>query len=236
MAIPVVQSSSVATGASVTSITITKPAGTVEGDLLLAFITRDAGGDTIGAPAGFVTILSDGNINVASAAMKIARKAAGASEPADYTFDSNEAAEDMVGIMLRIDGHVSGDPVDVTDFSEGTSTTPISPDITTTVDNTLIISSTHSEEGLELTDDIGEPSGYTMVFRRATGTGGANAEAGVATIDQASAGATGTASWTSTEDSSEWYAAHIAIAGPSGPLTPLIQPNPQKTVRHSGRY
>jgi len=73
-----------ATSSGVESITVTKPTGTTEGDLLFAYLVSDASGawDTFD---GYTEITSGGIAN-GSSNMTTAYKIATGSEPTDYTF------------------------------------------------------------------------------------------------------------------------------------------------------
>ena len=99
------QSQASATPSSGTSITVAKPAGTVEGDVLVALmvaITSSSSGD-ISAPAGW---LSAGSGAVAAPPGFTGRglcayRVTGASEPANYTFTRGDAISAAAGVILR---------------------------------------------------------------------------------------------------------------------------------------
>ena len=104
-----------------TSLTIPKPAGTVEGDLLVAQI--GSAGNAITDLAGWTLINTASNFAVS----KLYWRNAGASEPANYTWTigaSSGNADAASGGIIRIDGHDPADPVDLVNSRIGDSTTP----------------------------------------------------------------------------------------------------------------
>ena len=85
-AAPVLENWSVANlTTNVQSITINKPSGTAEGDLLVALMTTDAGSNALSPPDGTWTAIT-GNIGTVDTTSRAWQKIAGASEPASYTF------------------------------------------------------------------------------------------------------------------------------------------------------
>lgn len=128
------------------SLTISKPGGTVEGDLLLACIV--AYGDcqpNITPPSGWSNVRLRG-INEIS--MCTYAKWAGAAEPSDYTWDdifvtgvSEGVGEHAIGVIARVDKVDTTNPVNATSYNEITTPAVLFPStgITTTNNNCLII-------------------------------------------------------------------------------------------------
>lgn len=81
-----------------TSIVITKPASTAEGDLMLAQIAVNAAGRAITAPAGWTSMYNyDDNSHEAAFYYKYA----GGSEPANYTWSVDGGSVDLIGAIER---------------------------------------------------------------------------------------------------------------------------------------
>jgi len=209
-AVPAVETFSVAvTSADATSIIVNKPTGTIEGDLLVAIMSTDGGALTLGAPDGWTAITNNiGTTHTSRSWYKIA----GASEPTSYTFTVS-ASESIVCGILRISGHDSSNPIDVSGTATGTSNAPTSPDVTTTVADTLVLRYFGADDD-DMTQDSGYPSAHTGVYVRGSLESWGETSSGVAYTTQASAGATGTAAFSITA-AEEWSAVTIAIA-PSG--------------------
>ena len=188
-----------------TSIDLAKPAGVVEGDLMVAFLSKDDDND-ITPPAGWTLIESD----TGSASVRVICywKEAGASEPSDYTFTGDN--EQWIGSILRITGHAVGDPINISGVETGDDTTPQCPDITTWADDCLILRAFGADDD-DITVDAGYPAGHTGLYVDESNTGSGTTSGGVAHKDQETKGATGTAdfSLTATE---QWVAMTVAIS------------------------
>jgi hypothetical protein len=206
-AAPAVESFSVSVSSgNVGSIYPAMPSGTVEGDLLVAIMSTDGGGETLTAPGDWTMITSGVGTGHTSRSWY---KIAGASETGPYTFlvGSNETI--VIGI-LRISGTLQSDPIDFTPTpSTGTSATPTSPSEITTVADTLILRYFGADDD-DITQDSGYPSPHTGVYVRGSLNGSNETSSGVAYTTQAAAGPTGTAAF-SLNASEEWSAVTIAV-------------------------
>lgn len=99
-----IQATATATGSG-NDVTITKPTGTAEGDLLIAVITNH---DDIGTPeaatgTGFTQIAAQ-TANDNDCGVTALYKVAGASEGSSYTFTCANGNRSPAGILFRIDG------------------------------------------------------------------------------------------------------------------------------------
>ncbi|MEE8264025.1 MAG: DUF2341 domain-containing protein, partial [Gammaproteobacteria bacterium] len=81
-----------------TSLAAAKPAGTVEGDLLIATVSHDIGTGTLGAPGApdDWTLIEPATPGSEQMRTRSWYRVAGASEPSTYTFTSTSAADDMI--------------------------------------------------------------------------------------------------------------------------------------------
>jgi len=163
-----------------TTIVQNKPASTVDGDFLVAFVNADGFG-TITAPAGWTIFPTGGNQNSGSMQVSMYYKVA-ASEGASWTWSIGSGAKLYLGYVARyID--MSATPADVTAGASATASTINAPTVTTTVINDLV------------TRTCGTFNATSISF--ASGTSRINTGANgflvvLADQNQAGAGATGT--------------------------------------------
>ena|SRR3990167_661249 len=122
--------------------TLTKPTGTVDGDLIIIAVGGDMGAseDHTYSITGFSTLLADTRSHASNAGvdLQVFYKIA-SSEGASWTIDID--SDNLSGaIALRIDGFDSADPFDATQITGyDDSTEGKVPAITTTLDNCLIV-------------------------------------------------------------------------------------------------
>lgn len=178
---------STATAAStpLTTIVVTKPAGVATNDVLLAAVSVDQT-PTITPPAGWTLVRSDANGTTQTQA--IYWHAAGASEPATYTFTFGAPVASAVAGLVAYSGVDTTSPIDVAGGQSNAASSSITaPSVTTTVANTMLV----GFFGLDNDATISPPSGMTERWDvDAQGTADEGAEA--ADVATATAGATGT--------------------------------------------
>jgi hypothetical protein len=197
-----------ALGSNGTSLTISKPAGTAAGDLLVAAVVTDGDNTaSLAAPAGWnVTTVVDHNRKVT---LGVWWKLANAAESSsyDFTWANNEHA---YGWIMRFSGHDPVNPINANSYSEGSSASPSSAAVTTTVDNSLVLHIGGFDD-----DDItaGDPglSGTTAINMNDSGDGTATASGGSGYIQQRIAGNSTSSSFTLTA-AEEFVTVTIAIA------------------------
>lgn len=179
----VIESTSSGSSAT-TSLTLTKPTGTVENDLLVAFIqlSRDSPVDT--PPAGWTKREGGGSYSTYHSWYKVA----GASEPANYTW-SETGENAWYGIIFRVSGVDPVNPLNTSSYGEDTDydTSFTVTGVTTSVDACLVFAAAW-KSGRYMTAVSG---GWTSDYLT-PGTPGL----GVAHKTQATAGATGNAVFT----------------------------------------
>ncbi len=116
-------------------LTIPKPAGTVSGDVLVAFlISSQNGGMTWTPPAGWVQI--DTPFQAGSFNGSAWYRVAGAGEPTDYTWDVSGENE-IAGTIFAISGADTANPIAAQ--SSDKQRLPHTATVTTPVDDTLLI-------------------------------------------------------------------------------------------------
>ncbi len=206
----VVQSTSTAELNAVgTSITVNAPAGLVDGDMLVAGIASKSGAADFNVPAGWTAIDTTADANWVTSRMfwKIA-----ASEGATFTFTAT-VAEKMSIAVLRIDGQATSSPLNASgkDFNGSTQAASVSPTITTTADNCLVLSF-HGNREVSAPINGSPPAGMSQTVIAEISSGAA---AAFAQVTQGTAGATGTKSWT-LDSVAKWTAWTVAIAPEAG--------------------
>ena len=193
--VTVVGSSTTYSGTAVTGVSISAPAGTAAGDVLVAAITADTNPSMASVPAGWTAMVNGLSINSSStsgAKVYVYYHVVGASDPASYAWTLSAAAKWGGGI---------------TGYRGVNNTTPLDAPVVTAVDasyNATSItapSTTTASNGAMVIGGVGcdcaapmvsaPPSGWTQRWQAA---GGQIAE--LADRAQATAGATGTVTWT----------------------------------------
>ena len=140
-----------------TSITVNKPTGTVEGDLMIFHLNIDTESQTINTLSGWTQIFFEATgITMTSAAYY---KIAGASEPSDYTFDGwvNDRVRGTITTYRGVDQSTP-----IGNYSVDTSgTTSVSATSITATENSLLIfrNDYDTSGGLEMATT---PSGMTV--------------------------------------------------------------------------
>lgn len=93
---------------NVTSLTINKPTGTVQGDFMLAVITSD--GTSVSIPSGWTTFFSQQHPD-SSISGRTYYKFAGSSEPSSYTWTSSGSGCAFHGFILTYRGVRTSSPI-----------------------------------------------------------------------------------------------------------------------------
>jgi len=224
---PTYQSVAVASSSPDTaSIAVSKPSGTVSGDLLIGVIVTDGNAGTLTSPSSW-TPIDSGTADPGGTANQVTlgawHKIAGGSEPPSYTWSWTNS-EAVYAFIIRITGHDVSDPIDVwgvaTGSSTGASITVTSPSVNTNVDDTLVLRIFGADRAMNFGS---YPTGHTgITFNSSSGdnTSMYQCTGGAAWQAQAATGATGTADFTAIPNTSateEWRALTVVIA----PLTDI---------------
>ncbi len=188
------------------STTIDTPPSTNAGDLLIAVLVTD-GNDTILPPAGWNEV----SLGVSSnrVAVGVWWKLAGSSEPASSTFTWTDF-EQSYGWIMRFTGHDAANPIDVSADNSGSSSSPVSPAITTSIDNAMILRIGGFDDDDITLGDTGL-SGHQTVVMDESKNGNGTLSGGAGHTAQATAGDSGTANFSLT-NSEEWWTVTLGIA------------------------
>lgn len=211
MAAPAYESFATGEANEGTTVDVAAPSGSVEGDFWLAVIVNLDSSITV-SETGWTEVLTDVTGAGTPWRLTVLRRYAPAS-PGTTTFDFTAAA-DAVAVIARVSGAHATAPIDASgslaDPDVGVFTTQTAPSVTTTVDDVLLFR-------VMVTNVEGVITARPTTSRwEVAGTGGGIQMSNLgSTAEQASAGASGTATWT-TSGNARWAAATIAIAPAAG--------------------
>ncbi len=181
--------------ATVTSgnLTINKPTGTVQNNIMIAAIAVRPDTATITAPSGWTLVRKDTNSSAIPDQINTYSKAAGASEPASYswTISANTGA---AGGILSFSGVNTASPIDVSGGQQvtGTTTSMAAPSVNTTEVNAMLVTSYCVTSSGTAGSAWTSPTGMTEAVDVSTSSGSAGESLGIDYVVQIAAGATGT--------------------------------------------
>ncbi len=183
-------------GTVATSLVLTKPSGVVSTDLLV-FIVGSSDSTSDNQFADDVTgwsLLDESGNSSSDAHIAVYWRYADGTEAATTTV--NHATSDyLIGWYLRISGAGDQPPLFVFDESSGNSSSHVIPSITTTADDNLAIYGLMFDGGDGL--PFGTPAGWTEIDEEQISTAASTLSGVFGTKSHATAGATGTATVTS---------------------------------------
>jgi hypothetical protein len=210
------------TGSGASSLAISVPAGVVAGDVMIAAVDAEGSG-TITPPSGWSsTNLFSGTTFFGFSGVFF--HVAGASEPASYTWSLGTSRK-AAGKILAYVGVENASPIEVAATTAGAAfgTSDAAASITTTVANTKVIMDLGAVNALG-TFTITGPTGTTK--RASSSTSGTGSVLGTQAQDftQATAGATGTKTFT-TSASIPWGTITVALKPAAGALAFDVAPS-----------
>lgn len=141
MSVPVVASFNTATSAGGTTLTITKPTGLAEGDLLLAFLWAAAGSTvTFTTPTDWD---DEGEVQVVGTddKHKVFSKVADADDvaAANFTFEIGTTSQEFLGILVRVTGVFRIENIDFGVLSSATTTPSMAVNSTPLITDALVL-------------------------------------------------------------------------------------------------
>ena len=178
-----------------TTITVDKPSGVVDGDLMLTFLwSPDDGTNSVTTLSGWTLIGSQGDVSSANMMINAFFKVAGGSEPADYTWTQANTVR-FGAVCVKLTGADTADVLDVVTFGADTGfdTDVVCPSVTATDDDGLLVTMHGATGGRPYSP----PGGHTELFDVYPdfgSDGGICGAIGYETLS--SSGATGTRTWT----------------------------------------
>ena len=197
-------------GSGILTLTINKPAGTVQGDVMIAAIAVTPSGAPITAPAGWTQIRRTVQGSATSNVQETYYKVAGASEPSDYSWTLSTSNGSAGGISTFYNVSTSSPIHRNSGTSTNSALTHSTPSITTTVTNTMIVA-THS---FSSSATWTPPTGMTeSVDVASTNAGNAGVSLEMSYNQQATTGATGAQTATASGNADRGVAQIIALRG-----------------------
>ncbi len=191
-----------------TAIALFVPSGTSAGDLLVAVVATDGNNtDSLLAAADWTAV--DIGDRVGKVTLGVWWKVAAASEPIAHGF-AWSTPEEAYGWMMRFTGNDTTSPIDASAFSVGKSVTPLSPSVTTSVENTLVVR-IGAFDGSDITVGTTGLAGHTSIAMDSSSIGGASVAGGAGYLEHLSSGATATAAF-ALANSKDYRTVTIAIA------------------------
>lgn len=198
-------------GASATStaggggITVNKPTGTAEDDILLLIVGVDANDDsaTMTWPSGFTEIIARAEATAGEGKFWVAWKKAGSSEPSTYTATCSVTGAHRAAIIAAVSGCNTTTPID-TSGSNTNSASSSSPKsitanaVTASMNGTLVFFAGNDFGSSQSSASWAPPSGMTEIADLFTGTW---LTLTAAYKDGVSAGSTGSITGTATRGS-----------------------------------
>ncbi len=129
------------TGATASnSITISTPSGVVEDDLLVTAVTvRGDNSASLSPPSGEGWAEIYAGDQAGEVTLGVWWKLADPSESVSHQFTWTESTQESYASMMRFTGHDVSDPIVGDSYNSGYLTSPISPSVTTTVGNCLVL-------------------------------------------------------------------------------------------------
>ncbi|WP_031165977.1 hypothetical protein [Streptosporangium roseum] len=194
-----------------TSFTVSKPTGTVSGDVMyLLQVSNSIDDADLGTPTGgatwtlVTTLGADSSFCIA----KLWRKTAGGSEPSTYTLTQG-SPDDSVAIVISLVDASTSAPVVATDLGDFGTTTISTPSTTPTGP---------SDIDLRFVAAYGVPSGTTWTppagyTERADIQSADNPTASLATKALSGSGATGTQNFTISSAPTRWRSITVTVTG-----------------------
>jgi hypothetical protein len=206
-------------------LTINKPAGTVANDVMVAAIAFNHDSVVITPPAGWTLVRRVENTD-AILGLEVHYRVAGASEPASYTWLATTGSANfqyVVGGIQSFSGVDTVSPIDV-DAGQCTpqptpcgssSLTHATPDVTTTVSDTMLVTAHTYESSNTWTPPAGMTEAYDQAALATPTTDGMSIEGNYQ--QQVAAGATGAKTATAAGTSDDGVT-HILALKPAPPL------------------
>jgi concanavalin A-like lectin/glucanase superfamily protein/putative pyrroloquinoline-quinone binding quinoprotein len=162
---------SAAVESGVLTLTITKPTGTVQNDVMITSIAIRPNTATITLLAGWTLVQRVNNTNATASSLAVYRRVAGGSEPGSYAWTLGGSPTGAAGGIQAFSGVDTTTPIDAQNgaFTTVATTTPATPSINTTVVNTMLVTS-HSIPNRNLWAATPPTWGGTQGFQVRPGT------------------------------------------------------------------
>lgn len=226
MAIAFRSAATAANGAAPVSLAVTKPAGVVDGDVMVAFVTISADQSIAAAPSGWTLLDSRSTGSATGDCLTAVWYRVAASEGSSYVWDFSGGADAAAAIVAYSSVSTSA-PIQVSGYRlmSSSSVTHTAPSVSTSSDDTLTISAYGTNPVFNGDLTFTTPSGLTARAEADPGAGTTN-RAVLKVFDKAtsSAGTTGDKA-TTINNSSKGVAFTVTIAPlVAAPLSLTVEP------------
>ena len=198
------------------TITVTKPAGTLSGDVMLASVSVVSNASTVATLAGWTLLLSTNQTGTNTSRLYTFYRIAGAAEPASYIWTVSGANIGAVAAIASFTGvDISLSPIDASaGQTTASSLTHTAPSLTTTVAGDMLVTVHEFASARNWTP----PAGMTeRVDRASQGKSGNGVSLEMNTESRAATGPTGTRTATAAGNKDRGAAHSIALKA-----TPVI--------------
>lgn len=203
-----------------TSLGLNVPALTATNDLLIVAIARDLDGTTgtvsPPGPAGSWTLLNEGDCPAASCALAIFYRVVGASVPGSPQTFTWTGGQKAAGAMFTFRGIDTTSPFDTSVAANtGSTTDPVALGVTTVTANALVLRLVGAGPSVAFTP----PASHAEIWDAGVGGagGGTQVRGSAATVVRATAGSTGSGTFTAATN--RWRTATVALR-PAAPPAP----------------
>jgi hypothetical protein len=180
------------------TLTIDRPSGTAAGDVMIASIAVRPNTATITAPAGWTPVRRIDNANATANSLAVYYKVAGVSEPTNYSWTFSTSTGSAGGVQT-FSGVDTNNPVHVEGGGNTASgLTHATPSVTTTVTNTMLVTSHAFSSSATWTPPAGMTEAFDAASQTVPNAAGISIEGNY--VMQTAAGATGTKTATASND------------------------------------
>jgi len=203
------------------ALRIAQPAGTAQGDVMIAAIAVQPNTTAITPPAGWTLVNRIDQPAATASSLAVYRRTAGATEPSSYAWGVSGATF-MVGGIQSFSGVDSVTPIDVQNGQTTPSAlTHATPSVTTTVANTMVVTSHTLSSSRTWTPPAGMTESFDVASPAPNNAAGQALEG--SRVVQAAAGATG-AKTATVGGNADTGATHILALRPSGTSITIARP------------
>jgi len=192
-----------------TSVTISTPAGTSEGNLLIAAVATDSN-ETLSPPGGEGWMLIDQGVGSDAVTLGVWWKLADASESGSHQFTWG-LNEEAYGWIMRFTGHDPTSPINTSQAQGGDiDSMPPSPSVSTTVANTMILRIGGFDDDDVNVDNPGL-AGHATITMDKSNTSNFSCSGGAGWVQQGAIGDSGSVNFSLTKDE-QYRTVTVAIA------------------------
>lgn len=222
MAIAFRSAATAANGAAPASLVVAKPAGTVDGDVLVAFVVVSADQTITTVPAGWTTVGSQSTGTAAGDCRHAVYRKVASSEPSSWTWGWSSGADCAI-VAAAYSGVSTSAPINTSAsrLMAGSTTSHVAPSVTPNQASTVTLSAFGTNPFFDGNTTFSTPSGLTVRGEADPGAGTTN-RAVLKVFDKSTPTAAATGDKTSTLNNSAKGVGWTVTLGPSGATAQVI--------------